>query len=586
MIVHKIKSAVSVFRQFWGILSGKFRLQFILISLAIVAGAMFETLGVSALLPFIQALLNPDELMQNRYVQPFVSFFNIRNTGAFVMLVSLGVVFLYFFKNLYQVLSNYWQGKFRTNLQGYVSSTLLKSYLHRPYSFFISNNSSALLRNVMGDANGIMTCVISMFSVITSGFIISFMFIFLFITNFTLALGLLLSALLVLIIPVFVLGPPLRDAGDNLRAMDGVCYKYCSQAFQGIKEIIVSHKESYFADEYRKAYKKKNVYDVKVCVLGRLSANLIETVCITALILIVAVSVVSGRTVSDAMVAELGAFAMAAFKLLIAFSGLSTSFNDFIVQYAALSSAYENLSGVSQLPAEHAAEAVSFDSSVEFRGISFAYETNSAHEILHNVNACIKKGDVIGIKGASGAGKTTFVDILLGLLQPSGGAILLDGTALTEDNMQSWLKKLSYVPQTAYLLDDSIRANVAFGVPEPEIDDAQVQAVLKEAMLSDYVDALPDKERTVVGERGIQMSGGQRQRLSIARALYTNPEVIIFDEATSALDEETEKEIMESIDRLIGQKTLIIIAHRLSTLRKCNKIFEVKDGTVQVSENP
>lgn len=584
MIFHKIKSAFSVFGQFWGILSGKFRLQFVLISLAIVAGALLETFAVSVLLPFIQALLTPEELMRSSYMRPLVAFFHIKTTGSFVLFVSLGVVALYVVKNLYQVLSNYWQGKFRTNLQGYVSSTILKSYLHRPYSFFIANNSSALLRNVIGDANGIMTCVISMFSVITTVFIVFFMFIFLFVTNFTLALGLLLSALLVLLVPVFVLGPPLRDAGDNLRSMDSVCYKYCSQAFQGIKEIIVSHKESFFADEYRKAYKKKNVYDVKVCVLGRLSANIIETVCISALILIVAISVVSGKALSEAMVAELGAFAMAAFKLLIAFSGLSTSFNDFIVQYAALSSAYENLAGMELLPDEAPAEPLSFDGSLEFKGISFAYETNKAHEVLHDVNVRIQKGDVIGIKGASGAGKTTFVDILLGLLQPSSGSILIDGTALTKQNLQSWLKKLSYVPQAAYLLDESIRLNVAFGVPEDKIDDAQIQTVLKESMLSDYVDSLPARENTVVGERGVQMSGGQRQRLSIARALYTNPEVIIFDEATSALDESTEKEIMESIDRLIGHKTLIIIAHRLSTLKKCNKIFEVKDGTVSVSE--
>ncbi len=175
--------------------------------------------------------------------------------------------------------------------------------------------------------------------------------------------------------------------------------------------------------------------------------------------------------------------------------------------------------------------------------------------------------------------------MILGLLEPDSGKIKIDDTELSYNNISSWLDKISYVPQTAYLIDDTIRANIAFGIPEKEIDDERVKNAMKEAMLYDYVESLPEKDRTMVGERGVQMSGGQRQRLSIARALYTNPSVIIFDEATSALDETTEKEIMESIDNLIGQKTLIIIAHRLSTLKKCNKIFEVGEGKITVTEN-
>ena len=217
--------------------------------------------------------------------------------------------------------------------------------------------------------------------------------------------------------------------------------------------------------------------------------------------------------------------------------------------------------------------------------MTFAYPKNKDKLILDNANAQIKIGDAIGIKGSSGAGKTTCVDIILGLLEPQTGDVLIDGVKLSDANVNSWRDNISYVPQTAYLIDDTIRANIAFGVPEKEVDNERVKLAMKEAMLYDYVESLPDKENTIVGERGVQMSGGQRQRLSIARALYSNPSIIIFDEATSALDEITEKEIMESIDNLIGQKTLIIIAHRLSTLKKCNKIFEVGEGKITVTEN-
>ena len=285
------------------------------------------------------------------------------------------------------------------------------------------------------------------------------------------------------------------------------------------------------------------------------------------------------------MIANLGAFAVAAFKLLPAVSSLSSNFNSFIVQYTALTSVYNNLSEAKMYFAKNGNEKVDFLNSIELNNISFAYDSNKNKRILDSTNAKICIGDVVGIKGSSGSGKTTCVDLILGLLEPDSGDILIDGTKLTDQNINSWREKISYVPQTAYLIDDTIRANIAFGIPENEIDDERVQMAMKEAMLFEYVSSLPDKERTIVGERGVQMSGGQRQRLSIARALYTNPNIIIFDEATSALDEITEKEIMESIDNLIGQKTLIIIAHRLSTLKKCNKIFEVGEGKITVTEN-
>lgn len=585
MIFNKIKKAASVFRQFWGILSRKFRIQFSLIFVVILIGSLLETLGVSVLLPFIQAILSPERLMEKEYVTIFIKLFNIQNTNTFIIAISILVAFFYVFKNGYQVLSNYWQNKFRTNLQGYISETILTAYMYHPYSFFLDTNSSVLMRNVINDANGIMTCVTSMFQIITTFFVIIFMFSFLFITDAFLASGLCIAAFVVFGGTTFLLGRPLRNYGEKLRITDAACYKTCTQAFQGIKEIIVTRKEVYFSDEYKKSYDRKNKYDVKKCILEYIPSRLIEAACLSVLVLLVAFKVVTGRVVSDIMISNLGAFAVAAFKLLPAVSALSSNFNSFIVQYSALTSVYQNLEESKKYFSKNGNEKLSFNNFIELKDLSFAYSTNKNKIVLNSVNAKILKGDVVGIKGGSGSGKTTCVDLILGLLEPNSGNVFIDEVKLSNANVNSWREKISYVPQTAYLIDDTIRANIAFGVPEKEIDDSRIERAMKEAMLYDYVTSLPDKDRTVVGERGVQMSGGQRQRLSIARALYTNPSIIIFDEATSALDEITEKEIMESIDNLIGQKTLIIIAHRLSTLKKCNKIFEVADGKINVTEN-
>ncbi|MCR5764766.1 MAG: ABC transporter ATP-binding protein/permease, partial [Treponema sp.] len=304
----------------------------------------------------------------------------------------------------------------------------------------------------------------------------------------------------------------------------------------------------------------------------------------TVLVMLIAYNIVSGRVLSEVMIANLGAFAVAAFKLLPSVSALSSNFNTYIVQYTAVQAVLTNLEEARHYIVKYGKEPVTFEKSLQTKNLCFSYPKNPDKKILDNVDTEIKNGDVVGIKGSSGSGKTTYVDIILGLLEPVSGEILIDGKKLTDANVNSWREKISYVPQTAYLIDDTIRANIAFGVPEKEIDDERIKIAMKEAMLYDYVSGLPEKEMTVVGERGVQMSGGQRQRLSIARALYNNPDIIIFDEATSALDDITEKEIMESIDNLIGQKTLIIIAHRLSTLKKCNKIFEVADGKINISE--
>ena len=584
-MLEKIKKGIGIFSLFWQILTKKQRILFFAIFFSILVGASLETIGVSILIPFIQAILTPTELMQKEIINSILHKIGIINESGFILFITIFVICFYFLKNIYLVLTAYWQQKYRCDVQRYVSVSILNSYLHYPYSFFIKTNSSELLRNVISDADGLMNCINSIFSILTQLFIVLLITIFLFVTDPFIASCLLVSIVFVLLVPVVILGRPIRKTGVRLRENAAACYKNALQSLNGIKEIIMYGKQDYFSSEYEASYRKKANNDIRSCVYSSLPGRLIEAICISALALSLCIKR-TGGSLDVAMIAQLSAFAMAAFKLLPSVSTISQSFNNLILSYPVLTSVHNNVTNYTSnkfiANQNGDKQEINFLRNIRFENVAFHYE-NKEKYIFSDVNISINKGDVVGIVGPSGAGKTTFVDVLLGLLKNTEGKIFVDDVILEEDNIVNWRSKIAYVPQTAYLIDDTILANVAFG--QKDIDENLVNKVLKEAMLEDYTTSLPEGVKTVVGERGVAMSGGQRQRLSIARALYTQPEIIVFDEATSALDEKTEKEIMESIDNLIGKQTLFIIAHRLSTLKKCTKILKIENGKIIQSES-
>ena len=400
MIFNKITKAFAIIKQFLGILTTKFKIRFVFNFIAILGASLLETLSVSLLLPFVQAILNPDKLMQNKYAGTFVQFFNIKTTNQFILATSLFVVAFFILKNIYQILCRYWQNKFRADLQVHISDTILTSYMSRPYSFFIDHNSSELMRNVMNDANSLTYSVESLFTIFTTLFIICFMSAFLIITEASIAIGLCLSAVIVLVGPVFFIGKPLRRIGEKMRVVEADCFKWCNQSFQGIKEIIVTKKEMYFAEQYKNTYKRKNSMDVKKCVIEYIPSRLIESVCISALILIVCYNIIHGDAVSDVMISKLAVFAMAAFRLMPTVSSLSNNINSLIHQSVALEAVYNNIQDATIFIAKKGNEKVSFDKQLEIKDLTFAYPKNKDKLILNKANAQIKIGDAIGIKGS------------------------------------------------------------------------------------------------------------------------------------------------------------------------------------------
>ncbi len=357
--------------------------------------------------------------------------------------------------------------------------------------------------------------------------------------------------------------------------------KYLQQAFEGIKEIKVLNTEGYFSSMYDGVYKGYTDNNRKFRVANMLPKYLIETVVIVGIMGYMAFNIKFNSNYS-AIVPQLAAFVAAAYKLLPSVNSLYTYINSIQFYKASVDLLYHDIKEIESFEnevSEEVEEELPFSDEIVMEHVDFRYE-DAEKEVLKDCTLRIKKGQSVALIGPSGGGKTTTADLLLGLQTPNHGKITVDGIDIAK-HMRSWHKRISYIPQSIFLIDDTIRNNVAFGIPQEEIDDKQVWKALEDASLKEFVESLPEKLDTLVGERGVRISGGQRQRIGIARAIYRNPEILFFDEATSALDNETEKEVMKAIDGLHGSKTMLMIAHRLSTIENCDLIYNVENGRIE-----
>ena len=360
--------------------------------------------------------------------------------------------------------------------------------------------------------------------------------------------------------------------------------KWILQSFSGIKEIKVANSESFFIHNYDKNYSQFAVLQRQQSMLKFIPRPIMEAVCICGLLLAVIIKMQFSSADIKSFVPILTAFVVAAIRMLPSFNRITGNFGSMMFDKPAIDSVYHDLLEIEQLMAqrqttEKADCKITLQEQLAMENISFRYP-ESEKWILKDAALTIRKNCSVALIGASGAGKTTAVDLMLGLLEPQGGCVKVDGTDI-RTHMTSWHQSIGYIPQTIYLMDDTIRANIAFGVQEEDIDEAMLAQAIREAQLDTFVASLPEGADTVIGDRGVKLSGGQRQRIGIARALYRDPQVLILDEATSALDNETEREVMEAIDGLHGQRTMVVIAHRLTTIKNCDEIYEVADGSIQ-----
>ena len=573
-------------KKVWAILDKKQKIKVGFLMFMIFIGGLMETLGVTMVLPLLEAFTDTEKFSQNQIVVKIMDIFGIKDVNVMIILLIMALIGVFLFKNLYLLLQYYAQAKFINNNRSRVSKDLLALYVNRPYEFFLNTDTPTILRAVYSDMDHIFNLILQYMMLATEVVVALCISIVIVIIDFKMTITIVLLMLLATVFVSKVVKKKLNVVGSEARKEQANLYKWVLQSATGIKDIKVLGCETYFTNEYGGCAAKFAKYQAMNTVLTNTPRLLIETVAICGVLGYMAVNLVMGQEMGN-MMGMIGAFGVAALRLLPSVNRLNTHMANISYYEPSLNDFYENvnmeeLRGITKVLEEKEErkkeETLTLKDMVELKNITYAYP-NTTKLIFDAADMEIPVGKSVGVVGSSGAGKTTIVDILLGLLKIKDGKILSDGRDIFE-NMSAWIDHIGYIPQTIYMLDDTIRNNVAFGVKPEDIDDDRVWKVLEEAQIKEYVEQLEDGLDSQIGERGVRISGGQRQRLGIARALYHDPELLVFDEATSALDTDTETAIMEAVENLHGRKTMVIIAHRLRTIENCDIIYEVKDGKI------
>lgn len=580
----KIKALKNIFEELNVILEKKQKQKAKILIIFILIGALLETLGVSTLLPFIQGLISKEAFQKKWYVSIISSFFEIDNVNIMIMLMGGAIIFVYVLKNFYLIWLNKLQIKYRCNVLQNLSVRIFKSYMKRPYEFFVNMNSAEFIRGINDDVTAVFYVLDYIFTLIKYILTSAFIGVFIIYTDVVMAMGILAVAACCIIGYQFIFGDKLKKLRQLLRKANAKQYKSAYQAIGAIKDIKVMKRTDFFIKEYEEAYSEKNEADYGYGMIEVMPPRLIEMVCVSGLIIILCIRINMGVNTTE-FVPKLATFAVAIFQIMPSISGIAQKLNGLSYKKASLDATYKNLIEVKEyeLLKKKRKETrqkcldVKFDDKIEIKNLEWKYlESNKI--ILNNVNLEIQKGESIAIIGESGSGKTTLINIILGLYDPQQGGVYVDGENINDISMQ-WSRMIGFVPQQVFLLDDTIRNNIIFGADYKS--DEKIWQVLDDAQLKKFVLGLPDKLDTSVGEQGVRLSGGQRQRIAIARALYYDPSILILDEATSALDNETEKAVMDTMEKLAKKMTMIIVAHRLSTIKNCDRIYEVKQGRIE-----
>ncbi len=527
-----------------------------------VIGGFLELLGVAGIFPLISAI-----------TEGRVS--DISN----IIMLSLGLLCVYAVKNLFLMYMYSQVYKFVYDGRTWLATRLLEQYMKEDYEFHLGRNMAVIQRAVRSDVDGFYHLVRCLLQLLSELIICVVLATLLFVSDFWMALFLVALLGLCVSTVVVISRKKAKKLGEDDMAAASKMNQWLMQGIGGIKEIKLLGREDYFVKSFKEYSDCSSDNQRRQQVLIQLPRLLTETVSIGAVLLWLVIAASSGMNLLS-IVPTLAVFALAAFRLLPSVGKINGLLADYNFYRPRVDFIYEDMHGVMDVPACNKSydKIISFNESLELADVSFAYAGTDKY-ILDSVSLNIKRGESIGIVGPSGAGKTTLVDVIMGLLKISGGDIKIDGVSIY-DGLSTWQKLIGYVPQNIYLSDDSIRHNIAFGIADEEIDDDRIKECIKDARLSELITELPGGIETIIGDRGIRLSGGQRQRIAIARALYFNPEVLVLDEATSSLDNDTEAAVMEAIEALHGKVTMIVVAHRLSTIEKCDKVYRVEEGKV------
>lgn len=571
------------FKELLLIFNRKQKLQFIGLFIAIFIGSIFELFGVSILIPFMEVLVAPEKIMEKEYIRQGMDLLGITNHRQLVISLLVIMILVYIIKNSYLIILQYLQYQILWKNRLKMEIDIMKHYVKQPYMFHVKRNSAEMQRTILEDTGNVFTVLFNVFSLISEAITSVLLIVFLFATSKGITIGLLilLGAFLGLYFKVFKKRLFYYGKTAQKYGMEGL--KCIHQIFNGIKEIKVYECEPFFIKEFCDGRKIQISMMKRGAFFQQVPKYMLEMICVCGILGILLLKMILGVDAS-LLVTQLAVFAVAAYRLMPSANRITAELVSVFNHKASIDLIYHAMVSDNILTREEKAKEelttdITFDNhkDIVLENVSFSYPGNE-DVILEQANLRIEEGRSVAFKGASGAGKTTTADLILGILTPTGGTIKYAGVDISKmQNM--WYKHVGYIPQTIYLSDSTIKDNVAFGIENP--DEEKIWKALEGAQLKEFVESRPEGLNLRVGESGVRLSGGQRQRIGIARALYNDPEILILDEATSALDNETEAAVMESIEYFKGKKTLIIIAHRLTTIEKCDEIYEIGAGEIK-----
>ncbi len=537
--------------------------------------SIIETVGISAIMPFVSIASDFSKIHQYQYLQRAYDYFHFKNEIDFIVVFGLILSFYYLFRAVANLGYVYLLARFSKGRFYSIAHRIFRGYLLMPYRNFIERNSSEMVKTIVSEVNNFTDLLTAFLFMLSEVFVIILIYTILLYVNWKIAITLTIILVLIGLLLIKTVSKYIRYLGKERAKKEKEFYRLIQATFGNFKIIKLHHEIDKITDKFSQVgsvYTKTFILNDTFSNLPRL---LLEAIGFSIVVMVVTYFVYSTHKDISVFFGTLSIFVLGMYRLLPSFHRILGGYNTIAFHLKSLDIVYNEIMASRE---ELGNEPVEFKRIIEVKNVSFSYKPNKI--ILQDVSLEIYKGEKVAFIGKSGEGKSTLVDIIIGLYRPQNGEIRVDSTLLNDKNLISWRRKIGYIPQQIYLFDGTIAENVAM---EKEMDRKRIIEVLKQAEIWDFLKTQHEGLETKVGENGLKLSGGQKQRVGIARALYGNPEVLVLDEATSALDTKTEEKIMDTIYKISEEKTLIIIAHRHSTIDGCDKIFEVKDKKVTLS---
>ncbi len=573
------------------LLSSKDKKWAFLVLIMIIFMAFFDVIGIASIAPFIAALSNPEIILTNEYLYLIHTSLGYEDEnigsfelGGFLFFLGLVVFLLLLFSVAFKAMTTYIYERFAAYQNFTLSKKLVQGYLTQDYPWFLNKHSSDIGKTVLSEVNVVITgSLLPLMKLISNLAVVIAMLLLVILLDPLIAFitGLGIGSIYMLI--YFMLRKLLGFIGEDRVKANEERFKIIQEGFGGIKEVKIYGLESMLIERFKSPAERFASHTATQHIAGQLPRFLLEVVAFGGMLLLVLVLMAKNESLAETL-PVLAVFAFAGYRLMPSMQQVFAQLTQIRFTRPALERLHADIVSLEESKNNlilknnaFISERINLNKHILIEKVNFKYEASDSNA-LEDLSLRIPAGSLTGIVGGTGSGKTTTADLILGLLRPNSGRLVIDDTEITKENIGSWQRSIGYVPQNIYLIDDSFFANIGFGLADSDIDKEKVKAVSKIANLDEFITKLPDKYETHIGERGVRLSGGQRQRIGIARALYYDPEVLIFDEATSALDNITERTVMEAINNLGNEKTIIIIAHRISTVKNCDQIFVLDDA--------